>query len=105
MSLLPVMKDATAKLDRDAIYWHYPHYHPGGATPYSAIRSRDWKLVEFYEANRAELFHLSEDIGETKDLAAAMPERAASMRKRLEAWRKSAGAQSPRKNPKAKRGE
>jgi arylsulfatase A-like enzyme len=105
MSLLPVMKDATAKLDRDAIYWHYPHYHPGGATPYSAIRSRDWKLVEFYEGNRAELFHLSEDIGETKDLAAAMPERAASMRKRLEAWRKSVGAQSPRKNPKAKRGE
>jgi arylsulfatase A len=103
MSLLPVLKDADAELARDAIYWHYPHYHPGGATPYSAVRERDWKLVEFYEDGRAELFHLSEAIGETRDLAAEKPDRVKAMRGRLESWRKRVGAQPPRQNPNAKR--
>src|SRR6185295_3129084 len=54
-SLAPLLRDPAAKLDRKAIFWHYPHYHPGGATPYSAVRSGDWKLVEFFEDNHAEL--------------------------------------------------
>ena len=40
-SLVPLLRDPGARLDRDAIFWHYPHYHPGGATPYGAIRARD----------------------------------------------------------------
>ena len=56
---------AGATLDRDAIYWHYPHYHPGGATPYSAIRSGSWRLVHFYEDDRDELFDLANDQSET----------------------------------------
>ena len=82
-------------LGRDAIYWHYPHYHPGGATPYGAIRAGDFRLVEFYEDNRVELYNLKDDIGESKDLAAIMPEKTAALRGQLHEWRKRVGAQMP----------
>lgn len=99
LSLVSLLKAPQGKLDRDAIYWHYPHYHPGGATPYGAIRARDWKLVEFYEDNRVELYNLKEDIGEQNDLAAKMPEKAKELRERLHAWRSKVCAQMPTPNP------
>ncbi len=97
-SIVPVLK-GTNSLRREALFWHYPHYHPGGATPYGAVRAGDWRLVEFYEDARAELYNLKEDPGEEKDLAAAMPEKAAAMRKTLHDWRRSVGAQMPEANP------
>ena len=84
------------------LFWHYPHYHPGGATPYSAIRDSDWRLVEFFEDDRVELFNLKEDVGEKKDLAASTPEKAAQLRKKLADWRKSVDAQLPTPNPGSK---
>jgi arylsulfatase A-like enzyme len=81
------------------LFWHYPHYHPGGAAPYSAIRDGDWRLVEFFEDGRTELFHLKDDVGEAKDLAASMPEKAAELRKKLSDWRTSVDAQVPTPNP------
>ena len=96
-SLVPLLRPSGG-LKRDAIYWHYPHYHPGGATPYSAIRQGDWKLIEFFEDNHLELYHLKDDIGETSDLAAKMPDKAAELRHKLHAWRKKIGAQLPTPN-------
>lgn len=81
------------------LYWHYPHYHPGGATPYSAIRDGDWRLVEFFEDNRIELYNLKADPGESKDQAAAMPDKAKELRAKLAAWRTNVGAQLPTPNP------
>jgi len=101
VSLVPVLKDPQAHLPREAIYWHYPHYHPGGATPYGAARARDWKLIEFYEDMHVELYNLKEDIGETTDLASKMPEKAAQLRQMLHQWRQSVDAQMPQPNPKA----
>jgi arylsulfatase A-like enzyme len=98
-SLAPLLRDPDASLDRDALFWHYPHYHPGGATPYSAIRARDWKLIEFFEDDHVELYHLAEDAGESNDLAPTMPEKAEGLRARLASWRESVGAQLPRPNP------
>ena len=98
ISLAPLLKSG-AKPDRDAIFWHYPHYHPGGATPYSAIRSGDLRLVHFYEDGRDELYDLANDIGESKDLATAQPERTKALRSRLDAWLKSVDAQLPKANP------
>ena len=97
ISLAPLLKSG-AKPDRDAIFWHYPHYHPGGATPYSAIRSGDFRLVHFYEDGRDELYDLANDVGESKDLAATQPERAKALRTRLDAWLKSVDAQLPTPN-------
>lgn len=88
-------------LDRDAIHWHYPHYHPGGATPYSAIRSGSWRLVHFHESGRDELYDLAADPGETADLAAKHPDTAAALRRKLDAWLADVGAQLPTPNPDA----
>ena len=81
------------------IYWHYPHYHPGGATPYSAVRDGDWRLVHFYEDDRAELYHLRDDPAEKNDLAAQQPDRAKTLRAQLDTWRANVGAQAPSPNP------
>ncbi len=97
-SLVPLLKQSGG-LARDAIYWHYPHYHPGGATPYGAVREGDFRLVEFYEDNRVELYNLKDDIGETKNLAAAMPDKTAALRRKLHDWRARVGAQMPASNP------
>ena len=97
-SIEPLLRQ-TGALKRDALYWHYPHYHPGGATPYGAVREGDFRLVEFYEDNRVELYNLKDDIGETKDLAPTMSEKAAALRQKLHDWRQRVGAQMPTPNP------
>lgn len=97
-SLLPLLRQ-TGKLKRDAIYWHYPHYHPGSATPYSAVRSGDWKLIEFQEDNHVELYNLQRDPGEADNLATEQPEKASSLRAQLASWRQTVGAQMPASNP------
>lgn len=90
---------------RDTLFWHYPHhqhYQLGGATPYAAIRSGDFKLVEIFhdlKERKVELYNLRDDIGETRDLAATHPAKAAELRARLTAWQKDVGAQMPTPNP------
>lgn len=84
---------------RDSIYWHYPHYHPGGATPYSAVRRGKWKLIEFLEDHRVELYNLETDPGERKDVAQMMPHVTETLKRSLESWRDQVGAQMPTANP------
>lgn len=98
-SLATVLRGGT--LDRETIAWHYPHYHPGGATPHSAIRAGNWRLVHFYEDGRDELYDLATDPGEADDLAAKRPEKAADLRRRLDAWLADVGGQLPTPNPDA----
>ncbi len=97
-SIVPMLQQR-GKLRRDPIYWHYPHYHPGGATPYSAIREGDWKLIEVFEDSHVELYNIKDDIGEKNDLAAKRPDKAKQMQKNLQTWRKNVGAQMPELNP------
>lgn len=99
LSLVPLMKNPDASLDREAIYFHYPHYHPGGATPYSSLRKGKWKFYHFYEDDHVELYNLQEDIGEEKDLSSKKPEKVKQLRNDLEQWRENVNAQPPRKNP------
>ena len=94
-SIVRLLENPSANLDREAIYWHYPHYHPGGATPYGAVRAGDWKLIEFYEDMHVELYNLASDISEIADMAAAKSDQAAELRAKLHAWRASVGAQMP----------
>ncbi len=87
---------------RDTLFWHYPHhqhYQLGGTMPYGAIRRGDFKLVEFFNDQRIELYNLRDDLGETRDLAAAQPKLAAELRSRLHAWRAEVRAQMPTPNP------
>jgi arylsulfatase A-like enzyme len=86
---------------RPAIYWHYPHYSNQGGSPCGAVRAGDWKLIEWYEDNRVELYNLKDDLGEKNDLAAKMPEKAAELRKMLAEWRKAVDARMPTPAPAA----
>ena len=63
------------------------------------MRDGDWKLIEHYEDGRQELFNLASDIGETNDLAAREPKRAARMARSLAEWRRGVGAQTNTVNP------
>ena len=97
-SLVPLLR-RSGRLKREALFWHYPHYHPGGATPYGAIREGDWKLIEFSEDNHLELYDLKRDLGETRDLSNRRPEKARELLGKLRAWRQRVGAQMPSPNP------
>jgi uncharacterized sulfatase len=97
LSLTPLLRDPGARLDRDAIYFHYPHYHH--SRPAGAIRSGNWKLIEFLDEGTLELYDLSRDVGESHNLAAIRPERARRLRDRLAAWRAHVGARMPTPNP------
>src|SRR5439155_920201 len=72
VSLVPVVKGG--KIERDALYWHYPHYANQGSRPGGAIRAGNYKLIEFYENDRRELFDVVADVGENRNLAAEKPE-------------------------------
>jgi len=98
VSLAPLLKGA-GSLPRKAIYWHYPHYSPQGGTPSGAVREGDFKLIEFFEDSRLELYNLRSDIGEKHDLAAERPDLAARLRKMLHDWRRAVDARMPRPNP------
>lgn len=98
-SLVPLMSSPDRRLERDAIFWHYPHYHMMGAIPHSAIRVRDWKLIERHNGAPLELYHLPTDIHEDHNLAETEPDRTTQLRDRLHKWRAAVGAQMPVANP------
>jgi arylsulfatase A-like enzyme len=98
MSLVPIMRDPSATLPREALYFHFPHYYPT-TTPASAIRVRDWKLVEYHEGPRQELFNLKDDPTESTDLSAKDPAKVQELLAKLNAWRKEVSAPMPTSNP------
>lgn len=98
LDLKPLLSNPATHLDRDALFFHYPHYYPT-TSPVSAIRTRDWKLLEYLEDNHVELYNLQNDPGEQHDLATAMARQAAELSHRLAAWRESVAAAMPEQNP------
>jgi arylsulfatase A-like enzyme len=91
VSLVPLLKGATS-IERDALYWHYPHYSNQGGFPGGAIRMGDFKLIERFEDGRIQLYDLQNDIGERQDLAKQYPLRVEQMRSKLHGWYKSVNA-------------
>jgi arylsulfatase A-like enzyme len=79
--------------------WHFPHYTNQGSRPAGAVRDGDWKLIEYYEDQRVELFNLAEDVGETTNLAAREPEHVSQLRAQLAAWRTAMEVQTNSPNP------
>jgi len=103
VSLLPVLRDSGAKLTRESLCWHYPHYHGLGIAPSGAIRKGRYKLIEWFEKSAYgedgayELYDLMSDPGESRDLSANMKDKTAELKNELEAWRNRVGAQMMRK--------
>jgi arylsulfatase A-like enzyme len=112
VSYLGLLRGEKSTLGRDALYWHFPGYLGAGpgswrTTPAGAIRAGDYKLIEFFEDGRKELYNLKNDIGERQDLATKLPEKVKELHEKLAAWRQSVGAKMPTPNkpqkPSAKR--
>lgn len=90
------------RTDRD-IYWHFPayleSYKKSGATfratPYSTIRSGDWKLIYYYEDKSIELFNLQEDLSESTNLAETNPAKKKELYAKLMQWIKKTKAPIP----------
>ncbi len=97
-SLAGLLQNPAAKIAREDLFFHYPHYYET-TTPVSAIVARDWKLIEYFEDGRVELYHLSEDPGEAHDLADSKPVLVKELLGRLRAWRKAQNAPMPVANP------
>ncbi|GAA4455712.1 sulfatase [Novipirellula rosea] len=97
VSLVPVLKGDNID-DRD-LFWHYPHYGNQGGEPSSIIRSKQWKLIHYYEDGRNELYNLQSDESEQNDVAAKHPERVAELKKRLDGWLAETGAKIPQPDP------
>lgn len=104
------VNDASARFDGENVmtadrseprdlYWHYPHYHGVGSRPMGAIRSGNWKLIEFFEDDRAELYDLSSDPEERNDLSATRADVVSQLRRKLADWRSATGARMPTRNP------
>ncbi len=98
ISLVPRLKNSAAKLAREDLFWHYPHYHGSGHRPAGAIRRGNYKLIEFFEDMNVEMYNLENDPSERRDLAAAEPARAQELRKVLHHWRRDVDATMPESN-------
>ncbi len=107
VSILPLLKQ-TEPINRDALYWHYPHYHHQGIAPCGAIREGDFKLIEWFEKSiiegpesegALELFDLANDIGEQQNLFVQKKELGLRLYEKLKTWRRSVGAQEMAINP------
>jgi len=98
-SVVPLLK-GNKQIDRNAIYWHFPHYSNHGMQgPGGAVRSGDYKLIEYYETGNVQLFNLKNDIGEQNDLVNSKPEKVKELKMNLANWRKSVEAQMMEPNP------
>jgi arylsulfatase A-like enzyme len=102
-SLMPLLRDANASLKRAAIFQHFPGYLGAGTdswrtTPVGTMQAGDWKLMEFFEDGHLELYNLRDDIGETKNLAQEMADKAGELHAQMLAWREAVNAPMPKPN-------
>ncbi len=102
-SYLPILRGEKPG-QRRPLYWHFPGYLGAGLNswrtlPGGAVRAGDWKLHEYFEDGRVELYNLRDDLGERRNLAADQPAKAAELRRLLTDWRAGVKAPMPTKNP------
>jgi arylsulfatase A-like enzyme len=103
ISYVKLLFGTATSLDRDALYWHFPGYLGAArgqwrTTPAGAVRSGSWKLLEFFEDGRLELYNLQDDVGERHDLSQREPAKTKELHDRLVAWRKRIDAPMPTAN-------
>jgi hypothetical protein len=95
-----LLRGATS-LEREAIFWHFPHYsNHGMQSPGGAVRSGQYKLLEYFENGSVQLFDLEVDPGEQNDLSETHPEIVARLQALLNRWREDVDAKMMVPNPK-----
>jgi arylsulfatase A-like enzyme len=103
VSYASLLTGAKTKLARDDIFWHFPGYLGAGpgqwrTKPGGSVHSGDWKLIEYFEDNKQELYNLKDDIGEEHNLAADNTGKVKELHDKLVAWREKVGAKMPTPN-------
>lgn len=78
-----IVSGGESAVDREALLWHFPHYRQNDVSPYSIIRSGDWKLIKRYEGPTYELFNLAEDPSEKRNLAEEQADTVSKLDQRL----------------------
>ena len=94
LSFAPMLRE-DGQISERPIFWHYPHYGNQGGTPASSLRQGRYKLIEFFEDGRLELYDLQEDISEQHDISALYPEITRELHAVLAAWRTGVGGLLP----------
>jgi arylsulfatase A-like enzyme len=115
-SIVPLLR-RSGRLKRKAVFWHFPAYLEANygwkgiwrTTPAGAVRQGYWKLIEYFEDGRLELYNLKDDIGEQNNLAQDMPAKTRELHGLLKGWRKGVNAPvptelNPRYDPEFKKG-
>ncbi len=97
-NLVPLLTEGKP-LQRDVLFWHYPHYHGSAWNPGSALRKGDWKYIIHYEDNSTELYNLNDDPGETLDLSTTYPQKVNELKQLLNEKLKETNAKFPQPNP------
>jgi arylsulfatase A-like enzyme len=98
VNLLPLWKNAAAHLGRDALFWHFPDGLEAAGRPVvrtppvGVVRAGNFKLIEWLEDGRVELYNVVEDLGEKNNLVRSLPEKASELKAKLAAWRKETAA-------------
>ncbi len=98
VSLTPLLH-GEKNLERQSLFWHFPHYGNQGARPGAVIRKGPYKLIEYYEDGRLELFQVEADPGEQYNLINTEPARVPAMRTELHSWLEEVEARPPSPNP------
>jgi arylsulfatase A-like enzyme len=99
-TLVPLLSGRAFKR-RAPLFWHYPHqwYKDVGTglgiEPFSAMRKGHYKVIYFYGDGvadgegsdpRVELYDLSLDLSESRNLATSQPKRCIALRDELVTW-------------------
>jgi len=95
-SLLPLLKGQ--KMERGPLFWHYPHYSFQGGPPSGAVRDGDWKLIQFFDSGKIELYNLKCDIEEKNNLVDRNPDKAEELLEKLIEFRRQTDAKMPEVN-------
>jgi len=103
-TMRPLLEKRTGDTQR-AIYCHFPHLvFATGSLPATSIRRGPWKLIRFYgdgpdRRDRFSLYDLSNDIGESKNLAASKPKLVRELNTILSRHLEATAALLPKLNP------
>jgi len=93
-SLRSIFENPEENIKRD-LFWHFPHYRTPDVLPYSIVRSGDYKLIYYFDGSEAELYDLSNDPKEEKNLVMEFPQMVSQLKIKLENWWKETGARLP----------
>jgi arylsulfatase A-like enzyme len=99
VSYAAVLKQ-TGALERKAFFNYFPHGRSAARAGGVWVRSGDWKLIRWFGAPPVfELYNLRDDLGETKDRAAAEPARVKELDALIDGFLADTGATYPLPNP------